>query len=212
VTLSTLRAVQYPPEVSRMSAMPKAKLTSAEYLAIERQAASKSEYFNGEMLAMAGASEEHCLSKDNLARETGLQLKGGPCRVVTSDMRVKVNPTGLYTYPDIVIYCDRPQFEDNAFDILLNPRVIVEVLSDSTEKYDRGAKFLQYRQIESLLEYVLVSQDKPLVERFVRQPDNAWLLTVFAGTDQVFEFASLPAKVPLAEIYRDVTFPDQSRE
>ena len=121
---------------------------------------------------------------------------------------MKVNVTGLYAYPDLSIVCGQSEFEDAEVDVLLNPRVIVEVLSDSTETYDRGAKFLQYRQIASLQEYVLVSQDKPLIERFVRQPDDSWLLTVFAGMDQVFEFSSVPAKVPLAEVYRDVTFPD----
>jgi Uma2 family endonuclease len=191
-----------------MTAVPKTKLTPAEYLAVERKAAFKSEFYRGEMFAMAGASEEHCLIKDNLAREAGYQLKGGPCRVVTSDLRVKVDATGLYTYPDVVIYCDQPQFEDDTFDTLLNPRVIVEVLSDSTEKYDRGDKFRHYRQIPSLQEYVMVSQDRPLLERHVRRPDGSWLLTEFAGLERVFDFATVPAHVPLAEIYRGVTFPE----
>jgi Uma2 family endonuclease len=191
-----------------MVAVPKMKLTPAEYLAIERKAETKSEFYRGEMVAKARASEEHCLIKDNLAGEVGNHLKGGPCRAVTSDLRVKVDATGLYTYPDVVIYCDRPQFEDHVLDTLLNPRAIVEVLSDSTEKYDRGTKFRHYRQIPSLQEYILVSQDEPLVERHVRQPDGSWLLTEFAGLDRVFEFASVPARVPLAEIYRDVKFPE----
>src|SRR2546423_9566079 len=117
-----------------MSAVPKPKLTPAEYLAAERKAEFKSEYYRGEMFAMAGASEAHCLVKDNLAAEARSQLKGSGCRVVTSDLRVKVDVTGLYTYPDIVIYCDTPQFDDTVHDTLLNPRAIVEVLSDSTEK------------------------------------------------------------------------------
>lgn len=191
-----------------MSSALRFRLSSAEYLATERKAAFKSEYFNGEMFAMAGASEEHCLVKENLARETGVQLKGGRCRLVTSDLRVKVEGTKLYTYPDLVIYCDKPQFEDAVLYTLLNPRVIVEVLSDSTESYDRGAKFHNYRQIASLQEYVLVSQDRPLIERFVRQADGTWSLTVFTGLDATMEFASVPAKVPLAEVYRDVTFPN----
>jgi Uma2 family endonuclease len=190
-----------------MSAVIKPKLTPAEYLAVERKAEFKSEYLRGEMFAMAGASEEHCLIKDNLAAEVRSQLRG-TCRVVTSDLRVRVDATGLYTYPDVVIYCDKPQFEDDAFDTLLNPRAIVEVLSDSTEKYDRGAKFRHYRQIPSLQEYVLVAQDEALAERHVRQPDGSWLLTEFAGLDRVLEFATVPARVPLAEIYRDVTFPE----
>src|SRR5438876_6356830 len=187
----------------RMSALPKTKLTPAEYLAIERKAEYKSEFYRGEMFAMAGATEEHCLIKDNLAGEARNQLKGGPCRVVTSDLRVKVDPTGLYTYPDVVIYCERPQFEDKVLDTLLNPRAIVEVLSESTEAYDRGDKFRHYRQISSLQEYVLAAQDRPLVERHVRQPGGSWLMTEFAGLDGVLEFASVPARVPLVEVYRD---------
>lgn len=191
-----------------MSAVPKAKLTPAEYLAIERKAEFKSDYYRGETFAMAGASEEHCLIKDNLASEARQQLRG-TCRVVTSDLRVKVDPTGLYTYPDVVIYCGKPEFEDDQFDTLLNPRAIVEVLSDSTEKYDRGTKFQHYRQAPSLQEYVLVAQDEPMCERFVRQPDGSWLLTEFAGLDKVLEFVTVPARIPLTEIYRDVTFPSE---
>jgi Uma2 family endonuclease len=191
-----------------MSAATKIRLTPTEYLAVERKAAFKSEFYSGEMFAMAGASEEHCLVKDNVAREAGYQLKTGPCRVVTSHLRVKVNPTGLYTYPDIVIYCEQPRFEDDVFDTLLNPRVIVEVLSESTEKYDRGTKFRHYRQIPSLGEYLLVAQDQPLAERHVRQPDGSWLMTEFAGMDAVLEFETVAARVPFTEVYRGVEFPE----
>jgi Uma2 family endonuclease len=192
-----------------MSAIPKPKLTPEEYLAIERKAEFKSEYFRGEMFAMAGASEEHCLVKDNLARELGNQLKKTKCRVVTSDLRVRVDPSGLYTYPDIVIYCDKPQFIDDHFDTLLNPTVLIEVLSDSTKNYDRGDKFRHYRQIESLQEYVVTWQDEPFLERQVRQPDGKWLLAELAGLDAVLEFASIPARVPTTEIYRNVNFPEE---
>lgn len=191
--------------------MPKTKLTPAEYLAKEQKADFRSEFYKGEMFAMAGASFEHTLAKDNLAGEARSALKGRHCKVLTSDIRVKVDPTGLYTYPDIVICCDKPTFEDNVFGTLPNPQVLVEVLSDSTEKYDRGVKSQHYRQIASLQEYVLVSQDRPVIERYVRQADGDWLLTEFSGLDRVFEFASVPAKVPLSEIYRDVTFPEVSR-
>ncbi len=191
-----------------MSAVPKVLLTPQEYLARERRAEFKSEYYRGEMFAMAGASKEHCRAKDNLARVAGNQLVGGPCELYTSDMRVKVNATGLYTYPDIVIVCDKPQFEDADVDTLLNPRAVVEVLSDSTEKYDRGTKFNHYRRIASLLEYVLVAQDRPLIDRYVRQPDGTWVLTEFEGLGTTFEFASVSARVPLAEIYRGVEFPE----
>ncbi len=193
-----------------MSTMPTRLITAQEYLEQERRAEFKSEYLRGEVFAMAGASWEHGLVKDNMARETGNQLKGGPCRVVTSDLRVRVSVTGLYTYPDVTIVCDEPQFEDDVLDTLLNPRAVVEVLSESTEKYDRGAKFGHYRQIPSLQEYVLVSQDRPLVERHVRQADGSWNLTFFEGVSATFEFASVPVRIPLSEIYAGVKFPESA--
>jgi Uma2 family endonuclease len=191
-----------------MSTAEKTRLTAQEYLAQERRADVRSEFYRGEMFAMAGATWEHTLIKDNLAREAGNRLHDGPCRVVTSDLRVKVNATGLYTYPDIIVVCDEPQFEDSLFDTLLNPRAVVEVLSDSTEKYDRGTKFAHYRQIPSVQEYILVSQDSPLVERYVRQVDDTWTLKEFRGLDRTFEFASVPVEVPVADIYRGVKFSD----
>lgn len=191
-----------------MATVQKRLLTPQEYLALERKAETKSEYYRGEMFAMSGASWEHTLIKDNMAREAGYQLKEGPCRVLTSDLRVKVDVTGLYTYPDIVIVCEEPKFEDSFFDTLLNPRGVVEILSDSTEKYDRGAKFRHYQQVPTVQEYILVSQDQPLVEQYVRQKDNTWLLTTYSGVSQTFAFATIPAQVPLAEIYRGVAFPE----
>jgi Uma2 family endonuclease len=193
-----------------MSAVPKTKLTPSEYLAIERKAEFKSEFYCGEMFAMAGANRWYIIARDNLAGELHSNMKGTPCRAYSVDMRIKVDVTGLYTYPDIAIVCGKPEFEDDVHDTLLNPRAIVEVLSESTEKYDRGAKFRHYRQIASLQEYVLVSQDEPLVERRVRQADGSWGLTEFAGLDGILEFASVPVRVPLSEIYRDVAFPEPS--
>jgi Uma2 family endonuclease len=189
-----------------MSAVPKRLLTAQEYLAIERRAEFRSEFNRGEMFAMAGASFAHTRIIDNLSAETHAQLKNSPCQILTRDMRVKVHATGLYTYPDGIIVCDKPELEDAEFDTLLNPRVLIEVLSDSTEKYDRGDKFKQYRKIPSLREYVLVSQDKPSVERFVRQLDDSWLLTAFEDPSSTFEFASVTVRVPLPEIYRGVEF------
>ena len=191
-----------------MSTVPKTLLTPQEYLARERQADFRSEYYRGEMFAMSGASWEHTLIKDSLASEAANQLKSGPCRVLTSDLRVKVQATDLYTYPDMVIVCAEPLFEDDTFDTLLNPRVVVEVLSPSTEKYDRGTKFAQYRQLPSVQEYVLVAQDRPLVERYVRQTDETWVLTAFSDLTQTFAFGAVPVQVPLAEIYRGVAFPE----
>lgn len=192
-----------------MSAVRQRKLTPAEYLAIERQAQFKSEYFDGEMFAMAGAKHEHNRVKDNTARAAGNQLANGPCYPLTSDMKVRITRTGLYTYPDIIIVCDEPQFEDKHRDVLLNPRTIIEVLSDSTEKYDRGAKFRHYQQVEPIAEYILISQDEPVCERFVRQPDGDWRLTVFAGMDAELVFASVPVKIPFTAIYAGITFPEK---
>lgn len=187
-----------------MSTPPKIKLTPAEYLAIERKAEFKSEYYAGEMFAMAGASRQHCRARDNLTGELHGQLKNSPCEQYSADMRVKVSATGLYTYPDIAIVCGGAEFEDKELDILLNPSAIIEVLSDSTEKYDRGTKFEHYQRISSLQEYVLVSQDRPRVERFVRQSDGSWNVTQISGLDATLEFTSVPAKIALADIYRGV--------
>src|SRR4051812_48791792 len=137
-----------------MTAVPKAKLTPEEYLAIERKAEFKSEYYDGEMFAMAGAAFRHNVIREDLAAPINLALQDGPCRSVSGDQRVKVSRTGLYTYPDIVIVCGKPELEDKHLDTLLNPRVIIEVLSESTEKYCRNKKYRHYKQIQSLQEYV----------------------------------------------------------
>jgi Uma2 family endonuclease len=189
-----------------MSAVPKRKMTHQEYLAFERKAETKHEFFQGELFDMAGATFEHTEIKDNLARELGNQFKGSPCKALTSDLRVKVDATGLYTYPDIVILCGKGEFEDEEFDILLNPTAIVEVLSESSEKYDRGKKFQHYKRIPSVREYVLVAQDEMLIDRYVRQSDQDWLLTTFTSPDAVFSFATIPGAVSFAEIYRGVEF------
>ena len=193
-----------------MSSVLKPFLTPQEYLNRERTAVFRSEYYRGEMFAMAGASWEHTLIKDNLAHEARKQLDDGPCRVLTSDLRVKIDTTGLYTYPDVIVVCEKPQFEDKMFDTLLNPRCLIEVLSDSTEKYDRGEKFGHYRQIPTLQEYVLVAQDQPLVERHVRQPNGDWLMTEFRGLAQTLAFTSIPVKIALPDIYRGVEFPENA--
>lgn len=191
-----------------MTPVPKPKLTEAEYLAIEEKAEFKSEFYRGEMFAMSGASYSHNLVKDNLAGELHQQLKGGPCRKLTSDMKVRVNRTGLYTYPDVVVVCGEPEFLEGRDDVLLNPTAIVEVLSPSTEKYDRGAKFRQYEQIPSLREIILVAQDEPVVERFVRLPDGTWNRVLVTGLDSELAFASVAARVRLADVYAGVTFPE----
>jgi Uma2 family endonuclease len=193
-----------------MSSVSKTLLTPLEYLARERKAEFRSGFYRGEMFAMAGASWEHTLIKDNTAHEARKQLDEGSCRVLTSDLRVKVDATGLYTYPDIIIVCDEPRFEDRILDTLLNPRCLMEVLSDSTEKYDRGAKFKHYRQVPSLQEYVLIAQDEALVERHVRQPNGDWLMTEFRGLEQTLALTSVPAKIALTDVYRGVEFPQNA--
>lgn len=192
-----------------MSAVPKLQLTPAEYLARERTAAFKSEYYRGETFAMAGASREHNSAKENLIGELYTRLKGSPCRTYSSDQRVKVSATGLYTYPDLVLVCGKAEYDPLDRDTLLNPAAIVEVLSPSTEKYDRGAKFRQFQQVPSVQEYILVSQEEPLCERFVRQADGSWNLTTVAGLDGELAFTTVPARIPLADIYNGVTFPTE---
>ncbi len=190
-----------------MSAAPKPKLTVAEYLAIERKAEFKSEYYRGEMFAMAGASREHNRVKGNLDGELYSRLKGGPCQSFSSDQRVRVELTGLYTYPDIVVVCGQPEYAPEDRDTLVNPQVIFEVLSKSTEQYDRVGKFQHYKELPSLREYVLVSTNQMRIERYARQPDGSWLLHEFTDPADEFALATVPVRVPLRDVYAGVEFP-----
>jgi Uma2 family endonuclease len=190
-----------------MTSTARQHLTAQEYLAIERSAPFKSEYFNGEMFAMAGATRAHNLIITNLARELSTQLRGRPCEVYPSDMRVSVDPTGLYTYPDIVVACGDPRFLDEREDTLLNPTLIVEVLSASTEAYDRGDKFAHYRSLESLKEYVLVCQDRPRIERYLRQGES-WLFTAAGEPGTGLELPSIGCRLSLPEVYERVELPE----
>jgi Uma2 family endonuclease len=190
-----------------MSSQTKTQLTPEEYLAIERRAETKSEYFKGEMYAMVGASREHNLISSNIAGELRQQLKGRPCETYSNDMRVRVPSTGLYTYPDVVVVCGEPAFEDEHVDTLLNPTLVVEVLSDSTESYDRGRKFAHYRSVESVVEYLLVAQDEYRVEQFVRQADGRWLLSDVRTLEGSVELASVGCALQLREIYDRITLP-----
>ena len=200
-----------------MSAVPKPRmLTVAEYLEIERTAVHKSEFLDGEMFLvhppagprmMAGASKFHNIVFRNLFAELSAGLKGGSCELFAADQRVKIDPTGLYCYPDLLIVCGEPEYAAADPDALTNPTVVIEVLSDSTERYDRTTKFRHYAALPSVQEYVLAAQDEPLVERFVRLPDGQWGRTEFAGLEATLSLASVPAAVPLADVYRRVTFP-----
>lgn len=184
-------------------------LTPLEYLTIERAAPTKSEFYDGEMFAMAGGTAVHSLIGTNAAIEFGNKLRGKKCVPYNADLRIQVQATGLFTYPDLSAICGPLQFADADDDTVLNPSVLVEVLSPSTEAYDRGQKFLQYRQIPTLREYLLVSQGEPLAELFVRQEGNLWLLHAAAGREAQLEIPSLQITVSLAEIYANVDFPPQ---
>jgi Uma2 family endonuclease len=180
--------------------------TPEEYLAFERASEWKHEYVNGQIVAMTGASREHSFIVGNVFGELRQQLRGQPCEPHMNDMRVKVSPTGLYTYPDVLVACPPVQIEDAHVDTVLNPVVIVEVLSPSTELYDRTVKFAHYRRLESLREYVLIAQDKPWVEQLVRQGDQ-WLLTVYDALADVLSLGSIGCAVALRDVYERVDFP-----
>ena len=182
------------------------RYTPAEYLAIERAADQRSEFFNGEILAMSGGTASHAIICDNLLERVKNRLRGGSCRPFSSSMRVKIKATGNYVYPDLSIVCGEWIFEDERRDTLLNPRLVVEVLSPSTERHDRGWKFRNYQLIESFEEYLLVSQDEPRIEHFRRQGDVGWLMTTVAGLDATIRLESVNCELPLAEIYEDVVF------
>lgn len=197
-----------------MSTAEKRHLTPAEYLAIEAASEGRHEFYDGEMFAMGGGSYWHNLVKDNLAHAVRSRLSGRGCTVLTSDQRVKVDATGLYTYPDVVVLCGKPVFEDGVHYSAINPLVLAEVLSDSTEKYDRGVKFGHYRQLPSVQEYVVLAQDRVSVERYRRQKADdpgAWVLTAVTDPAGVVEIESLGISVPVAEIYAGVEFPPRVR-
>jgi len=182
-------------------------ITPEEYLALDRAAETKSEYYSGEVFAMKGATEEHNLVVGNLVRELGNRLRQSPCKVYPSDMRVQV-PTGLYTYPDVSIVCAQPAFLGDRRDTLLNPIVLIEVLSGSTEAYDRGLKFEHYGAIPSLHEYLLVSTVRPRIERYRRQSDEGWLFDAAAGLESTLRLTAVNVELPLAEVYARVEFPE----
>jgi Uma2 family endonuclease len=190
-----------------VSTLAKTFLTPEQYLEIERKAEFRSEYYQGEMFGMAGGSGRHTVISDNLVTQLNNKLRGGPCRPYSQNMRVQISATGLYTYPDVVVACAGKRFLDENEDTLLNPALIIEILSDSTEAYDRGKKFAHYRTLESLQEYVLVSQDRVQVERFRRQPGGEWLLAAVSRLEDTVELDSVGCQIQLADIYQDVNLP-----
>lgn len=176
-----------------------------DYLIAERKATIKSEYLSGEILTMPGASLAHAQITLDIATELNNQLRGKDCQVVTNDVRVKTSPKIAYFYPDVVVFCGEPQFEDNTFDTLLNPVLIIEVLSPSTEKYDKGEKFEYYQQIQTLKEYILVSQDIVHVEHY-KLNNTGWTLQTFSAFQDVLIFSSIGCKLSLRDIYTRIIF------
>ena len=182
------------------------RLSESDYLELERAAEFKSEFFEGEMFAMAGGTPQHSLIATNLGREFGNRLIGSPCTPYNTDLRIKVEATGLCTYPDLSAICGPLQFAAGTDDTVVNPTVLAEVLSDSTEAYDRGKKFEHYRQIPALQEYLLVSQKEPRIEQFIRQGDGRWLLKEAVGIEASLELPSLRISLSLAEVFAKVNF------
>ncbi len=201
-----------------MSTAVKRRLTPQEYLAIDEASEIRHEFLDGEIFAMSGATFWHTLIKDNLSQVLRNKLAAKDANdyyVLTSDQRVKVSATGLYTYPDILICCGEPVFDEEIRNTLMNPRVLIEVLSESTERYDRGAKFGHYRQLASVQEYLLIAQDRPCVERYVREPTtgdsppaaNRWVLTAVTDAAGSLLLESVGVEVTLADSYDRVVFP-----
>jgi Uma2 family endonuclease len=190
-----------------MAAVPqKPMLSPEEYLAQERKAEVRSEYWNGEIVAMAGGSRSHNRILRNLTRRLGNQLEGGSCEPFSSETRVRVPECNAYFYPDILIVCSEALYEDAESETLLNPAVIMEVLSPGTEAADRGRKFACYRTLPSLKSYILIAQDTPVIDLYTLQEDGRWLLSYFMGLESALMLEDIGVSLPFAEIYQHVEF------
>lgn len=188
------------------------KMSEEEYLAFERASEFKHEYVNGEIIDMAGASWEHGLIVGNTVTVFNNALANKDCYVSPQDLRIRASMFHSYRYPDIAVVCGKPKFTDDKFDTIMNPIVLIEVLSDSTESEDRGKKLREYRQIESLQEYLLISQDSPLIERYLRQASGDWLYSEVSGLESKISLPSLEISLALADVYRKVEFPENPPE
>ncbi len=189
-----------------MRAQEQAKITREEYLELERDSKIKHEYFDGEIFAMTGAKPNHNRIQHNISGILWNQMLESPCEAFLSDQRVKIEAIEKYIYPDVSAACDKVEFDGDSPESLLNPVVIIEILSDSTEAYDRGVKFEHYQLIPSLQEYILVSQDRCRVEKFVRSGDGSWNYTAFTNMEQTLKVDSIKCELNLSEIYRRVEF------
>ncbi len=178
-----------------------------EYLEFERGSADRHEFIDGQIHAMAGESLAHSQVCTNLSGEARTALKGKPCQVLSPNMKVRTSNASLFSYPDVTIVCGEPRFHDSKTDVLINPTVVFEVLSPSTERYDRTTKFMRYRMgNETLIDYILVSQEKPFVEHFTRQEDGDWRYRSYSSLTDSFEIESVECSLNLAEIYDRVEF------
>lgn len=193
-----------------MSALPKRYFTPEEYLELECKADYKSQYVAGEIYAMSGAQSPHVSIESNLIAALHNAFRGKSCRVFTSNMRVRAGRGEMYTYPDASALCGKPMFDHSSKpESLLNPQVVFEVLSASTEAFDRGDKFARYRRIESLEDYVLVSSEQRRVEHYVRQANGAWTMTEYNQAEHQVPLGSVGCELPLAEIYLQVELPNE---
>jgi Uma2 family endonuclease len=196
-----------------MSTIPHHTYTLEEYIELDKNTEGRWEYFAGEVVDMAGGSLEHNQIVSNMVRVLGNQLADRGCRVLSSDMRLKVPKAFPYRYPDAVVVCDEPILEElQGQPMLVNPLLIVEVLSASTEGYDRGFKFTAYQSIASFQEYVLVAQDRPHITRYVRQADGQWLRSEVEGLEGVLELVSVSCTLALSDVYRFVNFPPRASD
>jgi Uma2 family endonuclease len=189
-----------------MSTQAKPFLTPEQYLEIERAAEYKSEYFNGEMFAMSGGSLDHSRIFHNLSHILFAQLRGRDCELAGSDLRLRVSPGGLYTYPDIVVFCGKPQFADPRRDTITDATVIIEILSPSTVNYDRGFKFEQYRRVPSLKDYIVIAQDRVYLEHLTAQADASWNLREISDLNAIIQLPSIECSFRLADAYERVDF------
>ena len=193
-----------------MTAQPKHAWTVEAYLAFERESERKHEYFSGEIFAMAGASVAHNIITANIVASLHRHVLNRPCTVFPSDMRLKVVRYNLYTYPDVMVICGDIQYDEPHQDVVLNPIILIEVLSPSTENYDRGKKAQYYRTIPSLREYLLVAQDSQHIEHFTRHAEHQWLFSDLTSDDATFQLATLDCTVGMAEIYHKVPWPPKA--
>ena len=187
-----------------MAVIPSPNLTPEQFLAYERSSPFKNEYQQGVVYAMSGASIRHVRLTRNLLNLFSQALDNYPCEPFGNDLRLWIEKSKVFTYPDILVICGKPATIDNELDTVINPTLLVEVLSPFTEAYDRGRKFAHYQTIPSLKEYVLVSQDEPRVERFLRQPDDTWSMTISSDLDGKVTFQSIEVTMPLAAVYKSV--------